>query len=81
LAAELRAITRDDERAATDQRRLLNRLGQELLSTYPAVLAIAGDDLGAPTVLKLLQRWPTRDLLAVPPGAGRLRPRQPARLA
>jgi hypothetical protein len=28
------------------------------------VLQIAGDDLGAPTVLKLLERWPTRDLLA-----------------
>jgi transposase len=64
LAAELRAIARDDERAARDQRRLLNRLGHDLLSTYPAVLAIAGDDLGAPTILKLLQRWPTRDQLA-----------------
>jgi transposase len=64
LAAELRAIARDDERAARDQRRLLNRLRHDLLSTYPAALAIAGDDLGAPTILKLLQRWPTRDLLA-----------------
>ena len=64
VAAELRAIARDDERAARDQRRLLNRLRHDLLSTYPAALAIAGDDLGAPTVLKLLQRWPTRDLLA-----------------
>jgi len=25
---------------------------------------IAGDDLGAPTVLQLLERWPTRDQLA-----------------
>jgi transposase len=64
LAAELRAIARDDERAARDQRRLLNRLRHDLISTYPAVLAIAGDDLGAPTILKLLQRWPTRDQLA-----------------
>jgi transposase len=64
LAAELRAIARDDERAARDQRRLLNRLRQDLLATYPAALAIAGDDLGAPTILKLLERWPTRDLLA-----------------
>jgi transposase len=64
LAAELRAIARDDERAARDQRRLLNRLRQDLLSTSPAALAIAGDDLGAPTMLKLLERWPTRDLLA-----------------
>jgi transposase len=64
VATELRAIARDDERAARDQRRLLNRLRHDLLSTYPAALAIAGDDLGAPTMLKLLQRWPTRDLLA-----------------
>jgi transposase len=64
LAAELRAIARDDERAARDQRRLLNRLRQDLLATYPAALAIAGDDLGAPTILKLLERWPTRNLLA-----------------
>jgi transposase len=64
VAAELRAIARDDERAASDQRRLGNRLRQDLISTYPAALAIAGDDLGAPTILKLLERWPTRDLLA-----------------
>ncbi|HEV2918570.1 MAG TPA: transposase, partial [Actinomycetota bacterium] len=63
-AAELGAIARDDERAARDQRRLLNRLRHDLLATYPAVLNIAGDDLGAPTILKLLQRWPTRDQLA-----------------
>ena len=25
---------------------------------------IAGDDLGAPTMLRLLERWPTRDQLA-----------------
>src|SRR6266498_4390263 len=54
LAAELRAIARDDERAARDQRRLGNRLRADLLATFPAALAIAGDDLGAPTVLKLL---------------------------
>ena len=63
-AAELRAIARDDERAARDQRRLLNRLRQDLISTFPTALAIAGDDLGAPTMLRLLERWPTRDLLA-----------------
>jgi 2-keto-3-deoxy-L-rhamnonate aldolase RhmA len=34
LDAELRAIARDDERAARDQRRLLNRLRHDLLSTY-----------------------------------------------
>ena len=45
---ELRAIARDDERAARDQRRLLNRLRADLQTTYPAALALAGDDLGAP---------------------------------
>jgi hypothetical protein len=64
LAAELRAIARDDERAATDQRRLGNRLRQDLISTFPTALAIAGDDLGAPTMLRLLESWPTRDQLA-----------------
>ena len=63
-AAELRAIAHDDERAARDQRRLLNRLRHDLISTDPAALAIAGDDLGAPTMLRLLERWPTRDQLA-----------------
>jgi transposase len=64
LAGELRAIARDDERAARDQRRLLNRLRQDLISTFPAALQLAGDDLGAPTVLKLLERWPTSEQLA-----------------
>jgi transposase len=63
VAAELRAITRDDERAARDERRLLNRLRADLLAVYPASLAIAGEDLGAPTVLGLLERWPTQDRL------------------
>jgi transposase len=61
---ELRAIGRDDERAARDQRRLLNRLRADLQTTYPAALALAGKDLGAPTVLRLLQRWPTQPELA-----------------
>ena len=59
LAAELRAIARDDERAARDERRLLNRLRADLVVTFPAALAIVGDDLGAPTMLRLLERWPT----------------------
>jgi transposase len=63
LAGELRAIARDDERAARDQRRLLNRLRQDLISTFPAALHLAGDDLGAPTMLRLLERWPTRQAL------------------
>jgi transposase len=64
LAAELRAIARDDERAARDQRRLLNRLRADLLASFPAALQVAGDDLGAPTILKLLERWPTHQALA-----------------
>ncbi|MDT7634304.1 MAG: hypothetical protein QOI50_6234, partial [Pseudonocardiales bacterium] len=64
LGGELRAIGRDDERAARDQRRLLNRLRADLQTTYPAALALAGKDLGAPTVLRLLQQWPTQPELA-----------------
>jgi hypothetical protein len=63
LAGELRAITRDDERAARDQRRLLNRLRQDLISTFPAALEIAGEDLGAPSFLRLLERWPSAEAL------------------
>lgn len=59
VAAELRAIARDDERTARDERRLLNRLRADLIATFPAALVIAGDDLGAPTFLRLLERWPT----------------------
>ena len=83
LGGELRAIGRDDERAARDQRRLLNRLRADLQTTYPAALTLAGEDLGAPTVLRLLQRWPTQPELAagLPRGAGRVRPRRPPRLA
>jgi transposase len=62
-AGELRAIARDDERAARDQRRLLNRLRQDLISTFPAALEVAGDDLGAPSFLRLLERWPTAEAL------------------
>jgi transposase len=64
LAAELRAIARDDERAARDQTRLLNRLRADLAATFPAALTLAGDDLGAPTVLRLLERYPTAVLLS-----------------
>lgn len=64
LAAELRSIARDDERAARDERRLLNRLRQDLLTTFPAALRIAGDDMGRPTFLRLLERWPTASALA-----------------
>jgi hypothetical protein len=64
LGGELRAIGRDDERATRDQRRLLNRLRADLQSTYPAALVLAGKDLGAPTTLRLLERWPTQPELA-----------------
>lgn len=58
-AAELRAIARDDVRASKDERRLLNRLRADLLAVFPAAIQIGGDDLGAPTFLKLLETWPT----------------------
>jgi hypothetical protein len=64
LAGELRAIARDDERAARDERRLLNRLRADLLATFPAALVIAGEDLGAPVMLRLLERWPGHAQLA-----------------
>jgi hypothetical protein len=64
IGGELRAIGRDDERAARDQRRLLNRLRADLQTTYPAALVLAGGDLGAVTVLRLLERWPTQAELA-----------------
>jgi len=64
LAGELRAIARDDERASRDERRLLNRLRADLLATFPAAMEIAGADMGAPTFLKLLERWPSASSLA-----------------
>src|SRR5688500_10673126 len=63
-AGELRAIARDDVRAQRDARRLLNRLRADLLATFPAAMTIAGDDLGAPTFLKMLERWPSATALA-----------------
>ena len=64
VAGELRSIARDDERACRDERRLLNRLRADLLVTFPAALAIAGDDLGATRILRMLERWPTAGALA-----------------
>jgi transposase len=63
VAAELRAIARDDERANRDERRLLNRLRADLIATFPAALQIAGKDMGRPTFLRLLERWPTAEAL------------------
>jgi transposase len=63
VAAELRSIARDDERASRDERRLLNRLRADLIATFPAAMLIAGDDMGRPTFLRLLERWPTAEAL------------------
>jgi transposase len=64
LGAELRAIARDDDRAARDERRLGNRLRADLLAVFPAAIDIADGDLGAPVVLRLLERWPSADEMA-----------------
>lgn len=67
LGTELRAIARDDERAARDERRLVNRLRADLIATYPAAIALAGTcagGLGSVTMLRLLHRWPTENDLA-----------------
>ena len=57
---EIRALARDDERASRDQRRLLNRLRQDLLAVFPQALA-AFDDLAAASCLAFLARWPSAD--------------------
>ena len=62
--AELRAIARDDERAARDERRIGNRLRADLLAVFPAAIDIAAGDLGAPVFLRLLERWPSAGALA-----------------
>jgi Transposase/Transposase IS116/IS110/IS902 family len=61
---ELRAIARDDERAARDERRIGNRLRADLLAVFPAAIDVADGDLGAPVFLKLLERWPSASALA-----------------
>jgi transposase len=60
LAEEVRALARDDERASRDERRLLNRLRQDLLDVFPQALA-AFPNLGSATALAFLARWPTAD--------------------
>ena len=57
-------LGRDDQRACQDERRLLNRLRADLLAVFPAAVEIAGPDMGAPTFLRMLQRWPTATALA-----------------
>ena len=64
LGAELRAIARDDDRAARDERRLGNRLRADLLAVFPAAVDIADGDLGSAVFLRLLQRWPSAEELA-----------------
>lgn len=64
FGAELRAIARDDDRAARDERRLLNRLRADLLAVFPAPVDIADGDLGAPVFPRLLERWPSAEDLA-----------------
>lgn len=67
LGSELRSIARDDERAARDQLRLLNRLRADLMVTYPAAVHLAGTcagGLGSATMIRLLARWATQDELA-----------------
>jgi transposase len=62
--AELRAIARDDMRAARDERRLGNRLRADLLAVFGAAIDIADGDMATPTFLKLLERWPSATELA-----------------
>ncbi|HEY6279642.1 MAG TPA: transposase [Streptosporangiaceae bacterium] len=62
--AELRAIARDDERAARDERRIGNRLRADLLAVFPAAIDIAAGDLASAVFLRLLERWPSAGALA-----------------
>ncbi|MEV8517623.1 helix-turn-helix domain-containing protein [Dactylosporangium sp. NPDC051484] len=64
IGAELRAIARDDVRAARDERRLGNRLRADLLAVFPAAIEIADGDLSAAVFLKLVERWPCAQALA-----------------
>jgi transposase len=58
LVEELHVLARQDEVASRDQRRLLNRLRQQMLAVFPAMLA-AFPDLKTVTALAFLERWPT----------------------
>jgi transposase len=58
LVEELRVLARQDEAASRDQGRLLNRLRQDLLAVFPALLD-AFPDLSAVSALAFLDRWPT----------------------
>lgn len=64
IGAELRAIARDDDRAARDERRLGNRLRADLLAVFPAAIDIADGGLGGSVFLHLLQQWPGHEQMA-----------------
>jgi hypothetical protein len=61
IGAELRAIARDDQRAARDERRIGNRLHAGLLAVFPAAIDIAAGDLGSAVLLKLAECWSSAD--------------------
>jgi transposase len=54
---ELHVLARQDEAAGRDQTRLHNRLRQDLLAAFPAVLD-AFPELAALSALRFLERWP-----------------------
>ena len=55
LAAELRSIARDDDRACPRRAAAAQPAARQTCSPiFPAALSIDGDDLGAPTLLRLL---------------------------
>jgi hypothetical protein len=58
--AALRAVARDDERAARDEWRLLNRLRQDLLAVFPEART-AFPRLAGPSRYAFLARWPTAE--------------------
>jgi transposase len=58
LVEELRVLARQDEVAGRDQTRVLNRLRQELLAAFPAVLD-AFPTLAALSALRFLEGWPS----------------------
>ncbi|HZO24779.1 MAG TPA: IS110 family transposase [Chloroflexota bacterium] len=58
LIEELRVLARQDEVAGRDQTRLQNRLRQDLLAAFPAILD-AFPSLAALSALRFLERWPT----------------------
>jgi hypothetical protein len=65
---ELRAIARDDERAARDERRIGNRLRADLLAVFPVAIDISAGDLSSVVFLRLIERWPSAAELATASG-------------